>query len=139
MKVAKVMKIGIKCARMDDTLEKIMHEMKQLDTHHILVVDEGKLKGIISDRDIKRFVSPFVGTAAESTKDASTLTLKAHQIMTRNPHVVSPETDVRHAMDLMLEHKINALPVVDAERNLKGILTTKDIMNAFMRVIDIFD
>ncbi len=97
--------------------------------HHVVVVDDSKVVGVISDRDLLKRLSPFVGSKFNERKqDENTLNLKAHQVMTRNPVTVSPGDSVQVAVDLILKHSFRSLPVVDASRKPVGIISWKDIL-----------
>ena len=56
---------------------------------HLLVLEEGELVGVISDRDLFRAISPYLGSEAEMSRDTETLTKRAHQIMTRQPITIA--------------------------------------------------
>jgi acetoin utilization protein AcuB len=98
--------------------------------HHLLVVENGGLVGVISDRDLLRCQSPFVGTLAEREQDRQAERRRAHQLMTRNPIVAHPEDEVQTAAFFMVEKKISCLPVVDGETGLQGIVTWRDLLRA---------
>lgn len=87
--------------------------------HHIGsigVVDEGKLVGILTDRDLLRAV------AAGADRTATVL-----QWMTPEPDVVGPEVEVQEAADWLLATGYRHLPVVE-NGELLGILSIKDIL-----------
>ena len=96
--------------------------------HHLLVVDKGRLVGIISDRDMLQAVSPFLDTHTEDYRDVGTLTREAHEIMSRDPVTIRPEGTVEEAATLLLEYEISCLPVVSESGEVEGILTSKDIL-----------
>lgn len=98
--------------------------------HHLLVVDDFKgLAGVVSDRDLLKQLSPFVGTYAENRLDRETLQKTAWQIMTPNPITVNVEDSVQAAASLILEHNVSCLPVKAAGKTTPlGILTWKDIL-----------
>jgi acetoin utilization protein AcuB len=96
--------------------------------HHLLVVDGETLVGVISDRDLLRTVSPFVGTLAERHQDRDTLYRKAHQLMSRALIVARPDDDVRTAAFFLVEKKISCLPVVSEDGKLEGIVTWRDLL-----------
>ena len=52
----------------------------------------------------------------------------AEEIMTKNVISVRKETPIREAMELMLNHKISGLPVVDDDMNLVGVISEKDVV-----------
>ncbi|MFZ5897642.1 MAG: CBS domain-containing protein [Bacillota bacterium] len=119
---------------MDATLEHILRVFQNTGFHHIPVVDlqTREFVGIISDRDLYKHLSPFLGTISESPRDTMTLTKKAYQIMTRRPVTVAPETPVKEAARLLLTKGISCLPVLSADGQLKGIVTWKDILRELL-------
>ena len=74
-----IMSRRIVTVELDDTLEAIKKIFDSTKFHHLLVVEEGKLWGVISDRDLLRALSPFIGTTVESARDAATLRKRVHQ------------------------------------------------------------
>ena len=84
---AKVITIG-----MDDTLGQIQKLFGKHKFHHVLIVEDEELIGIISDRDVLKEISPYINTLSEDSRARKTLTKKAHQIMARNPITVEPDS-----------------------------------------------
>ncbi|MGO9605481.1 MAG: CBS domain-containing protein [Candidatus Binataceae bacterium] len=105
----------------DDTLAKAKAVMEQGRFRRLPVMAEGKLVGIITERNLRSHSgyldSIRVGTA-----------------MTPDPVVVTPSNSVQEAAQLMLDHKIGGLPVVDNGK-LVGVLTTTDLMKALLNVV----
>jgi len=99
--------------------------------HHLLVVEDGKLVGLISDRDVLRAISPFVDTSAEDQKDSFTLTRKARQIMATQLLTVESQEGIRDACNRLLEGKVSLLPVVDKGK-LVGVVSWKDVLRHFI-------
>lgn len=87
---------------------------------HLPVVDDGKLVGILSDRD-------FLPTSSEGTMQ-DFLARPVHEVMSTEVKVVSPDAAVSAASALMATAHINALPVVSQDGELVGILTSADIL-----------
>lgn len=113
---------------MDATVEDMRNIFNKANFHHLVVIDDGDIMGVISDRDLLRELSPFLNTAAEQNRDRETLKKKAHQIMTRKPRFASPSTTIKNAAAMFVEHSISCLPVVDENNTLAGIITWKDIL-----------
>ena len=109
--------------------------MKKRRIRHLPVVDrEGRLVGIVTDRDLRQVVfDPAVQERLGDLGDALR-TLRVRDVMTWGVVTVHPESDVRHAARLMREQKIGALPVVDGDRAV-GILTETDVLRAFQDVL----
>ena len=102
---------------------------------HLLVVDDGRLQGIVTDRDIRlNLPSPATSLSVwELNHLLARLTVA--KVMTRNVIVIDPGRDAREAARLMIDHKIGALPVLDGER-LLGIITETDLLRAFVEAPD---
>ncbi len=120
----------------DDSVRKLVDFFEKFGFHHLPVVENGHLLGIVSDRDVLRHVSPFVGMINERHQDSSTLDRRAHQVMSRRPITVEAGAAIGEAAALMLEHHISCLPVIDGEGRLLGIVTTRDLLRAAFPRID---
>jgi len=131
MNISEAMTSDVVTVDMDVRLTVIKKILDSAPFRHVLVVEDEELQGLISDRDILRCLSPFIGTDAESVRDAKTMDQRAHQVMTRSPITVSSDTMMRDALFIMLEHSIGCLPVVD-EGKVVGIFTLHDGLNALL-------
>lgn len=127
MEVKNIMSTNVVTVLMDTKIETIAELFQEGHFHHVLVMENNMLMGIISDRDILRQVSPFIGTFSEQERDLSTMKKHAHQIMTRKPISISPSHSLQQAAKMILEHNISCLPVLDGE-DVAGIITWKDIL-----------
>jgi len=97
---------------------------------HLLVTDGGRLAGIVTDRDI-RLNLPSPATSLSVWEINYLLgRMTVGSIMTSTVITVESGRDAVAAARLMLDHKIGALPVVDAG-TVVGILTETDILRAF--------
>jgi CBS domain-containing protein len=85
----------------------------------VVVMDEGRLAGVFSERDYTRKVA-LQGRNSRETRIAD--------IMTRNVVTVTPQTNTHACMSLMSQKKIRHLPVVDGEQVL-GMISIRDIMD----------
>lgn len=91
--------------------------MKSEDVGALPVAEDGKLLGIVTDRDLALRV------LAERKDPAS---VKVGDIATTSPHTVTPDMKLSEARDLMEQHKIRRLPVVKGEE-IVGILSIGDV------------
>ncbi|SDZ92903.1 CBS domain-containing protein [Alkalimonas amylolytica] len=114
----------------DDTLAVVKEIFDQVKFHHLLVVDNKQLMGVISDRDLFKALSPNLGTAAETTKDLATLKKRVHQVMHRQPISLSVGAEVMDAVRLFNREGVSCIPVVDSFNRPLGILSWRDIMQA---------
>jgi acetoin utilization protein AcuB len=111
-------------------LREIIGMMKAEGYRHLPVVDDGKLVGIITDRDIRLVMnSPMV--LHERRQDEELIdTVTAEACMTANPITVTPDTPAYRAAEMLSIYKFGALPVVDDEK-LIGIITVTDFLDYF--------
>ena len=121
----------------DTSMIKAIHIMKERHFRRIPVVAEGKLVGMVTDRDLKE-ASPSKATTLDVHELYYLLAeLQVQEIMSRNPISVSQDDTVEHAAQIMLEHTISGLPVVDGEDRVVGIITQSDVFRAFMHITGI--
>lgn len=114
---------------MDDSVEYIRDLFESNIYHHLIVKgDANECVGVISDRDLLKNISPFLGKPGERAADASCLKRRAHQIMTRQLVAVRKNTSLRAATRVMLDHRISCLPVVNSHKHCIGIITLRDIV-----------
>ncbi len=105
----------------------LMHQRK---IRHLPVLQDGRLVGMISDRDI-RLVLPSPATSLTVWEIRHLLDkLTAGEVMTYFVMTTTPDCPVTEAVGRMLGHKVGALPVV-VDRQVIGILTRTDILRAF--------
>ena len=108
------------------------HLMKNNNIRRLPVLNQGKLVGIITIGDVRE----------ASPSDATTLSiwelnylwaqLTVEKIMSRDVMTLSPNTPIVDAAEMMLEHKVSGLPVVD-DGKLVGVLTESDIFRMLVK------
>jgi acetoin utilization protein AcuB len=131
MKVADIMTRSVVSVHMDDTLERIHSIFEESKFHHVIVTDEGRIVGVISDRDLLTNLSPFIGRRLmEREQDTKTLSRKAHQIMTRRPILARLNMSIPDAVAVLLKHRVSCLPVAGVDRRVQGVLTWHDILSS---------
>ncbi|MDT8405263.1 CBS domain-containing protein [Sulfuriflexus sp.] len=112
---------------MDDTLAEVKKIFDSVSFHHLLVVEKGKLFGVLSDRDLLKALGPTIGTLAETEKDLATLQKKVHHVMTRKPVSLPADADIYTAIALFNENKISCIPIVEKDKPV-GILSWRDLI-----------
>jgi acetoin utilization protein AcuB len=133
MDVADIMTARLVTVEMDDRLDVVRQIFDSLKFHHLLVIDEHKkLTGVVSDRDLLKALSPQLGSAAETARDAATLNKRVHQIMSRKLLTLHPRAAVADAVQLFLEHRISCIPIVNEEFKPVGILSWRDVMKLML-------
>jgi CBS domain-containing protein len=107
----------------------IVETAKIMESHNIgclIVVTDGKIAGLITDRDI---LTKVVGKA----KDAEKTTIE--DVMTKKVICVKPDLDIEEASKIMTDNGIKKLPVVE-NGNLQGIVTATDIIIAHRKIME---
>ena len=133
MNVSEIARTVLVTVTMDHSVGRARDIMKMKKIRHLLVMDEGDLVGIVTDRDVKHHLSPRIDTPVESSEDEKTLETKIHQVMTRNLITISPDTPIAEAASLLLKHKISCLPVIDKDGSVMGIVTDADFLGYLAR------
>lgn len=133
MQVSQIMSTKLVSVTLDDSVAHVRELFNLYRFHHLLVVERRKLLGVISDRDLLKNISPFIGRElAERAQDVALLERKVHQIMTRKPVTVLPETSVNNAAQFMVSSSVSCLPVVNGNGQVEGIVTWKDLFAALV-------
>jgi acetoin utilization protein AcuB len=134
MRVSKWMTPNPTTLEPSDSIAKAIDLMKEKKIRRIPITSAGRLVGIVSDRDLKD-VSPSRATTLDIWELHYVLDkLKLGDIMTRKPWIVSPEMPIEKAALMMMEKKVEGLPVVDAKGKLVGILTEGDVFRALVEL-----
>src|SRR5262245_44006235 len=115
-----LMSVARLVAHAPDSASRARLQMRDADVRHLPVVDnQFRLIGIVSGRHRRRRrLDP---------------TLRVGDGMTRRVCAVRPDETARAAAELMLERRVGALPVIDADRRLLGIISETDFVRALLR------
>ena len=104
--------------------------MSQNKIRQLPVVKGKELIGIITDRDIRSFLSGSLLASPEQRE--MTLKTRIREIMTSEPITVDPDDDLEEVVELLIEEKVGGIPVVDATEGLVGIVTYVDVLRCFL-------
>jgi len=106
-----------------DTMFDALETMAEHNVGAVMVVEDGDLVGILSERDYARKVV----LADRGSRDT-----RASEIMTTDIRTVGPSSTVDDCMELMTEHRIRHLPVLDGEGRLVGVVSIGDVVKAMI-------
>ncbi len=131
--VAEVMTRKLVTISKDDTLGKLEDGMIRFRFRHLPVVEDGKLIGVVSHRDLLHASSSFLSNAADK-RDEVIHKQPASAIMQREMITIRPTESLVGAASLMWEAKLGCLPVTEEDGTLLGILTEADFIRLFIRL-----
>jgi acetoin utilization protein AcuB len=115
----------------NDSLEDAIEALQTMHVRHLPVVDaEGDLVGMLSDRDVGALLRPFRDAEQEEGAPPGGAGVRVASLMSGDVVCVDADADVREIIERMLEEKIGAVPVVDGEGTVVGIVSYVDILRA---------
>jgi acetoin utilization protein AcuB len=123
--VEDLMTTSIVALRATDPIAKAVSDMHIIEVHHFPVIDDqDRVIGIVSDRDLLRALASGGGQPDP-----------VGTVMTKAVRTIAPSQDAAMALDMMLELRISALPVVNERGGLIGIVTSRDFLELAARVL----
>jgi acetoin utilization protein AcuB len=132
--IAKIMTPTPVMVEPNASLREVRRLMAEHGIRHVPIVSGDGLVGIISDRDIQEAL-PSPNDPAQATEFAAAMDrLTVCDVMAEQVVTVTPRTPVAEAAQLLMDHKIGCLPVVEAGR-LVGIATETDMLRAFATLL----
>jgi acetoin utilization protein AcuB len=134
MKVAEIMTPNPITIGPTDTVGEVDRILFEQGIRQLPVAQGSNLVGIITDRDIRSFLSgKYFDSQRELDRAMST---QVSAIMTAKPISLSPDDDVRDAVELLIEEKIGGIPVADQSEGVVGIVTYVDVLKCFLEDLD---
>ena len=107
---------------------------------HVPVVSgEGKVLGIISDRDVARLAPSVLSPLAPEEYNKIFEGTSVTQAMTRDPVTIHPDAPVQQAVQIMIDKKFSSLLVTEPDGKLLGIITVTDLMTLLDQLLQAAD
>lgn len=129
MVVAEIMSANPFAVKTSDPIGRVLKKFAEADVRHLPVVEDGKLVGIVSDRDLRSFQPSLLMELEHPNEIRRLLAQPISSVMSGDVVFVDPETEVSEVIDVMLEQKIGAVPVVEADsERLVGIVSYMDVL-----------
>lgn len=134
MKVSKYMTQKLITATPEMSVKQAFLLMRTHRVRHIPVVEDAVLVGIISDRDLRRprWAEQLDDWTAYYQVDENH---SVADVMTRTPETVRASDDILKAVAIFREHRYGALPVLNKDGELAGILSAQDLLGALEEVL----
>ena len=114
----------------DETAGTALTLCRERRIRHLPVLEEGRIVGIVSDRDL-RSSTPAIGDAARA---AALQEILVEGVMVREVVATLPDDPIEQAANTMRERRIGCLPVLDGGE-LVGIITASDVMDALVYLV----
>jgi len=140
MRVEDLMTSKVFTVEQHDLIDRVFFLIHYERIRHLPVVEKGKVIGIVSDRDLYKALGPKSNSNAieaptgTGTAELHVIPKKVQHIMHRGVITVSRDTYASEAAAIMADNKIGALPVVDKDNKLVGILSSTDILRVFSKI-----
>jgi len=138
MKVGRRLKGNLVTVSPQDNLEIAFQLMVTNKIRHLPVVEEDRLVGIISDRDLKSALIHAHNGLPVHDFFMIPPKVPVSQVMTRDPIHITPDTDIEEAARMMYKQKIGSLPVVE-DGSVVGIITESDILAIFIEIMGVIE
>ena len=121
----------------DAGLDEARKRMEDNNIRHLPVVEEDNtLIGIITDRDIRSALPSVFSTCLNNPEEMQRIAgLKVEDVMTKDPITISLMNTLEDALMMMHKMRKGAFPVVDQHGKLTGIISTRDLIRAFINVL----
>ena len=119
----------------DQSLRDAIALMQRHRIRHLPVVSSGGMVGILTDRDVKRATPSLLTGVSQEEYDQVLNETHVGQVMTRNPFTVTPSTNLRDAVKILLDRRFNGVPVVEKGR-LLGMLTATDLLRTLHEMLE---
>ncbi len=121
----------------DASVMEAIHLMQEKEVRRLPVMHDGRLAGILTDRMLKDY-SPGKATPLDTWQVHYLLSkTPVTEVMNPRPHTVTPDRELTDAATIIRDNKLYGLCVVNANGDLVGLLTIKDILDALFYLVDV--
>jgi CBS domain-containing membrane protein len=120
----------------EDNLVGVEEGMRQFKFRHLPVVDEGRLVGLVTQRDMLRVAASSLELGAEHKTHLLKESVFVRDVMLRELVTVREDTPLTDAGLLLWNNKLGCLPVVDDDKKLLGIVTEADFVKLALRLLE---
>lgn len=135
MRVEDIMTTKVFTVEQHDLVDRVFFLIHYEKIRHLPVVEKGKVIGILSDRDLYKALGPKNNSnVIEGITEMHVVHKKVQTIMHRGVITIAPEAYASEAATKMVNNRIGALPVVDKDNHLLGIISSTDILRVFSKI-----
>ena len=134
MLVRDFMSADLTTLREDEVLLDATLIFARASVRHIPIMSGKRLVGIVTERDLKHYTPSILSGIPPEEYNRLMETTPLSKIMTRDPVTIEPSKTLYEAARILYERRIGCLPVVE-DGELKGIITTTDMLNLLLRLL----
>ena len=132
MKAIQAMTRNVVCVSVDDELETVRDLMREWDIRHLPVTEDEHLVGMVSDRDVLMHLEQGDDGEWEVPE------MSVGDVMAKKPLTCGPGDSISHVANLMIDNKIDSVPVLENDGSLVGLITSSDLIE-LLRERDVLD
>jgi acetoin utilization protein AcuB len=118
-----------------DRVKTAVQHLLRAGIRHVPVLRDNVLVGIVTDRDLRRALPSLEAGASPKKYQSFMERTTLGDIMTADPVTCTPDTDIADAVEIFVERKLGAIPVLN-DGVLVAILTQIDVLRAFLAVLE---
>ncbi|MFQ5723945.1 MAG: CBS domain-containing protein [Terriglobia bacterium] len=109
--------------------------MRSSGFRHLPVVNNGRVVGLLSDRDVQRASPSMFKKMSPEEYNRIFETTPIEKVMASEPVTVRPDTPLTEVVKLMHEGKFGSVPVVEGDKQLVGIVTVTDLLGVLSALL----
>jgi CBS domain-containing protein len=131
-----IMQKSVLWSNPDDNVQDTLMKINQHDTGYVMIGQEPTLEGIVSEADLKAALSPYLRPEFAKWRkplDEATFKIRIKWIMNSPVNTIKPETPITEIMENMCRFGQRALPVVDQQGKVQGLVTVFDVFKGLIK------
>jgi CBS domain-containing protein len=135
IRAEEIMRRRIAWVKPEDSVQRALATMQQKSVGYLMAGRDGLLEGIVSQSDIAGAISPYLRPVFAKWRrpsDDATLQIKVKWIMSKPVRIVGTETSLATVIDNICKFGVRALPVVDEQDQVQGLITAFDILRILL-------
>lgn len=136
-RISELMSTNLFTVTVEDTLHSAYELMKKEKVRHLPVLENDKIVGMLCERKVNEYILRKIYEPDQNFGDLGfNRIIDFENIMDKISHFVYPEDSVAKAVKLASKYRVDALPVVDWEMNLVGLITNTDLLLSYNKLLD---
>lgn len=136
MIVKQVMSSDLRTLKRESSVRLAMKLLVLEDIRHLPVVEDGRVVGIVSERDLRPLLAGVLEKVERPDDVERRLSQPISKVMTTDVLAVQPETQLADAVEMMVSNRVGALPVVERDTGrLVGILSYVDVLKVVQKLL----